>query len=564
MVAALGVGCVLMTAAAADPSAMTAPGDRPTDVFALGEGGFGTLDTDLVMPERWRGDVDASPRGSTGTGTGEGGEVVPEDLVLAGAGVTPFGDTFGNPFSDTYGGTVEIADLGGDEVLGSVIPAGLSGQVPELTVRAYRAAQEVLAREDPGCRIDWALLAGIGRVESNHGRFGGATVTIDGVSVPAILGARLDGSLAGTMVIRDTDGGALDRDGVYDRAVGPMQFLPGTWQRWGSDGDRDGASDPQDIDDAALAAARYLCSGDGGLDTVAGASAAVRRYNNSQEYVDKVLGIAGGYRDGAALVSGGELGGVTGVGRSDDQFLGGTGGHGGGAGSWSGGGGWIASPAPASRPGWVPPPVRVVQAPTAAPTAAPTTAPTARPSTRPTGATVPPASSSAPTTTPTRVPTTRPPGSPRPSGQPTTAPPSGGPTSVPPSSVPPTSVPPSSVPPSSVPPSSVPPSSVPPSSVPPSSVPPSPVPPVPVPSTGPSGGPTCTPVPTPTPGDPGTTGPEVDADGATDPVPPTDPCSPPCPTPAPGQDPPVDPAPPVPTCRPVVSDPTPTVPSAEG
>ncbi len=46
---------------------------------------------------------------------------------------------------------------------------------------------------------------------------------------------------------------------TYDRAVGPMQFLPGTWGRWGSDGDRDGVSDPQDVDDAALAAARYLC-----------------------------------------------------------------------------------------------------------------------------------------------------------------------------------------------------------------------------------------------------------------------------------------------------------------
>ena len=46
----------------------------------------------------------------------------------------------------------------------------------------------------------------------------------------------------------------------YDRAVGPMQFIPSTWSVIGVDGDNDGKRNPQDIDDAALATAVYLCS----------------------------------------------------------------------------------------------------------------------------------------------------------------------------------------------------------------------------------------------------------------------------------------------------------------
>ncbi len=48
--------------------------------------------------------------------------------------------------------------------------------------------------------------------------------------------------------------------GTWQRATGPLQFIPSTWERWGSDGDGDGVADPQDIDDAAYAAARYLCA----------------------------------------------------------------------------------------------------------------------------------------------------------------------------------------------------------------------------------------------------------------------------------------------------------------
>ena len=48
-----------------------------------------------------------------------------------------------------------------------------------------------------------------------------------------------------------------------DRAVGPMQFLPASWARYGADGNGDGVRDPHQLDDAALAAAAYLCAGPG-------------------------------------------------------------------------------------------------------------------------------------------------------------------------------------------------------------------------------------------------------------------------------------------------------------
>jgi hypothetical protein len=173
-----------------------------------------------------------------------------------------------------------------------------SNGIPDVALRAYQAAAGALALADPTCRLDWALLAGIGRVESNHGRYGGAEVGEDGVSWPSILGVRLDGSVPDTVVIEDSDRGRLDGDRSYDRAVGPMQFLPGSWSVFGTDGDGDGTRDPQNIHDAALAAAAYLCSGTDDLSTEAGAGTAVRRYNNSGEYVRLVLDLADAYRRG--------------------------------------------------------------------------------------------------------------------------------------------------------------------------------------------------------------------------------------------------------------------------
>ncbi|WP_198950358.1 lytic transglycosylase domain-containing protein, partial [Kineosporia sp. A_224] len=172
--------------------------------------------------------------------------------------------------------------------------------IPVRALTAYVAAAQTEAAQDPSCKIHWSLLAGIGRVESNHGRFGGAGITADGKVSPPILGPRLDGSHAGWATIRDTDRGRYDGDPSFDRAVGPMQFIPGTWAAYARDADGNGTIDPQDLDDAALAAARYLCAGGGDLSTQQGRWNAVYRYNRSTSYVQLVLGLADSYASGRA------------------------------------------------------------------------------------------------------------------------------------------------------------------------------------------------------------------------------------------------------------------------
>lgn len=170
-------------------------------------------------------------------------------------------------------------------------PADVKGT--ERAMEAYRSAADQLAAEQPGCRLSWGLLAGIGLVESGHGTVFDGTLDAGGKAVPPILGPRLNGN--GFALIRDTDGGLYDGDVELDRAVGPMQFIPGTWKRWGSDGDGDGAADPQDVDDAALAAGRYLCASGARLDQPDGLIRAVFSYNHSFDYVRLVLTVTARY-----------------------------------------------------------------------------------------------------------------------------------------------------------------------------------------------------------------------------------------------------------------------------
>ncbi|MGW2418646.1 lytic transglycosylase domain-containing protein [Streptomyces sp. NPDC001709] len=158
------------------------------------------------------------------------------------------------------------------------------GALPASVFAAYRRAEEELARTAPGCGLRWQLLAAIGQVESGQAR--GGRVTSDGTTVTPILGPRLTGGAFA--VVRDTDGGAYDGDAGYDRAVGPMQFIPSTWAHWGADGNGDGHADPNNVYDAALAAGRYLCAGGRDLSNPAGLDRAILGYNHSEAYLRTV------------------------------------------------------------------------------------------------------------------------------------------------------------------------------------------------------------------------------------------------------------------------------------
>ncbi|MGO3658724.1 MAG: hypothetical protein ACTJFS_15450, partial [Micrococcaceae bacterium] len=104
--------------------------------------------------------------------------------------------------------------------------------IPARALAAYAGADARL-RETQNCSVGWNTLAGIGYVETRHGTLQGGSIDADGVARPEIYGIALDGEI--TALIYDTDNGELDGDTEFDRAVGPMQFIPSTWAKWGSD-----------------------------------------------------------------------------------------------------------------------------------------------------------------------------------------------------------------------------------------------------------------------------------------------------------------------------------------
>jgi membrane-bound lytic murein transglycosylase B len=178
-------------------------------------------------------------------------------------------------------------------VVNSPSPVG----IPSMALAAYRNAEQKMATADPGCGISWNLLAGIGRIESGHAN--GGVTDARGTAIQPIYGPALDGTLPGNEVIVESS--AAGRVS-YARAMGPMQFLPGTWARYASDGDDDGVADPQNLYDSTLAAARYLCSGGLNLRDQSQVMAAILRYNNSTSYARNVLGWAAAYATGVVPV----------------------------------------------------------------------------------------------------------------------------------------------------------------------------------------------------------------------------------------------------------------------
>jgi peptidoglycan hydrolase CwlO-like protein len=124
--------------------------------------------------------------------------------------------------------------------------------VEPISKSAYRKLYIQSARQY-GFAEDWYILAAVGKVESDHG-------------------ANMGPSTAG--------------------AMGPMQFLPSTWETSGVDGNGDGVANILDPRDAIPAAAGYLESGGAPQDWYA----ALFSYNHADWYVIKVLGVAEGYR----------------------------------------------------------------------------------------------------------------------------------------------------------------------------------------------------------------------------------------------------------------------------
>jgi hypothetical protein len=185
------------------------------------------------------------------------------------------------------------------------IPVVFTGDIPATVLDAYKRARDVVNFAQPGCHLPLELLEAIGKVEGNHAR--GGLVDAHGTALRPILGPVLDGNVFAA--IPDTDRGVLDGDVTWDRAVGPMQFIPGTWQRWASDGNGDRRADPQNVYDASLATARYLCAANRDLGTPQGLDDAIFSYNHSVSYRNLVLSWMATYRGGTIVVPDATTGG---------------------------------------------------------------------------------------------------------------------------------------------------------------------------------------------------------------------------------------------------------------
>jgi len=187
-------------------------------------------------------------------------------------------------------------------VAGRVDPVWLSQTaettgIPERALAAYAGVAIWKAGQMPSCGLGWNTLAAIGYAESRHGTHDGSAVGADGTVAPPIFGIALEGGA--TAHIPDSDQGAVDGDAEFDRAVGPMQLIPQTWRNWHADANGDGVEDPQNIDDATMASANYLCRASGDMATEEGWTAGITAYNSDPAYAVIIAGAGSRYRSEA-------------------------------------------------------------------------------------------------------------------------------------------------------------------------------------------------------------------------------------------------------------------------
>jgi hypothetical protein len=173
-------------------------------------------------------------------------------------------------------GLIALAGVAGIAgVSGAALDAGVGDDPPGVGASPSALAREEIPAEylqlylRAGQRyaVDWAVLAGIGKVECDHGR--------------------------------DPDPSCVSQGAVNAAgAGGPMQFIESTWARYGVDGDADGTVDRWDAADAIFAAARYLAASGAPRDY----RQAIFAYNHASWYVADVESWAARYR-GSTLAS---------------------------------------------------------------------------------------------------------------------------------------------------------------------------------------------------------------------------------------------------------------------
>ncbi|MFW0791393.1 hypothetical protein [Gordonia sp. CPCC 205333] len=166
--------------------------------------------------------------------------------------------------------------------------------IPERALRAYAYAAAAMDKAVPACKIGWSTLAGIGKVSSDNGSANNSSLAPDGTVSPA----QRDLDQANppkSAPPADTDAGRYDGNQLLDVTMGPMQILPSRWEQFATDADNNGKAEPDNIDDASLTAARFLCAAGGDLSKSDGWTAALNQFNATPGFAAKVHAIAALY-----------------------------------------------------------------------------------------------------------------------------------------------------------------------------------------------------------------------------------------------------------------------------